>query len=142
MVTLNRAASEAMMEVGAAAATDVTGFGLLGHLRQMLDGRVSARLSADSIPVLAEAYDLVASGVLPGGSKRNRQADEPYVDARGLSDESLAVLFDAQTSGGLLIAIAADRTEALMDALESRGVADAAIIGSVVGGDGRIEVAP
>jgi selenide,water dikinase len=142
MVTLNRAASEAMIDSGAVAATDVTGFGLLGHLRQMLDGRVSARLSADSIPVLAEAYDLVASGVLPGGSKRNRQADEPYVDARGLSDERLAVLFDAQTSGGLLIAVAADRTEALMDALDSRGVADAAVIGSLVEGDGRIEVAP
>jgi selenide,water dikinase len=142
MVTLNRAASEAMIDVGAAAATDVTGFGLLGHLRQMLDGRVSARLSADSIPVLPEAYELVASGVLPSGSKRNREADEPYVDARDLSDDRLAVLFDAQTSGGLLIAIAADRTEALMDALDSRRVADAAVIGSLVEGDGRIDVAP
>jgi selenide, water dikinase len=142
MVTLNRAASDAMIDVGVAAATDVTGFGLLGHLLQMLDGRVSARLSADSIPVLSEAYDLVASGVLPGGSKRNREADQPYVDARGLSDERLAVLFDAQTSGGLLIAIAADRTEALMDALDSRAVADAAVIGSLIEGDGRIEVTP
>jgi selenide, water dikinase len=142
MTTLNRTASEAMIEVGAAAATDVTGFGLLGHLLQMLDGRVSARLSAGSIPVLPEAYDLVASGVLPGGSKRNREADEPFVDSRGLTDEDLAVLSDAQTSGGLLIAIAADRTAVLMDALEGRGVADAAIIGSLAEGHGRIEVIP
>jgi selenide,water dikinase len=142
MTTLNRAASEAMIELGAAAATDVTGFGLLGHLLQMLDGRLSARLSAGSIPVLTEAYDLVASGVFPGGSKRNREADEPFVDARDLSDERLAVLFDAQTSGGLLIAIAADRTEVLMEELESRGVADAAVIGSLIEGEGRIEVTP
>jgi selenide,water dikinase len=142
MTTLNRAASEAMIELGAAAATDVTGFGLLGHLLQMLDGRLSARLSAGSIPVLTEAYDLVASGVFPGGSRRNREADEPFVDARDLSDERLAVLFDAQTSGGLLIAIAADRTEVLMEELESRGVADAAVIGSLIEGEGRIEVTP
>jgi len=142
MTTLNRAASEAMVEVGPAAATDVTGFGLLGHLLQMLDGRVSAQISAGSIPVLSEAYDLVASGVLPGGSKRNREADEPFVDSRGLSNEVLAVLSDAQTSGGLLIAMAADRTEVLMDALGNRGVADAAVIGSLFEGDGRVEVAP
>ncbi len=140
MTTLNRTASEAMIEIGAAAATDVTGFGLLGHLLQMLDGRMSAKLSADSIPVLPEAYDLVASGILPGGSRRNRQADEPFVDVRGLSDEGLAVLFDAQTSGGLLIAVAADSTAALMDELDGRGVAGAAVIGSLVEGEGRIEV--
>jgi len=142
MTTLNRAASEAMVEVGPAAATDVTGFGLMGHLLQMLDGRVSAQISAGSIPVLSEAYDLVASGVLPGGSKRNREADEPFVYSRGLSNEVLAVLSDAQTSGGLLIAMAADRTEVLMDALGNRGVADAAVIGSLFEGDGRVEVAP
>ena len=142
MTTLNRTASEAMVEVGVAAATDVTGFGLMGHLLQMLDGRLSARLSAGSIPVLPEAYELVASGILPGGSRRNREADEPFVDAGGLSDEGLAVLFDAQTSGGLLIAVVADRTAVLMDALEGRGVADAAVIGSLVEGEGRIEVTP
>jgi selenide, water dikinase len=142
MTTLNRTASEAMIEIGATAATDVTGFGLLGHLLQMLDGRLSARLFAGSIPVLPEAYDLFASGVLPGGSRRNRKADEPFVDARGLSDEGLAVLFDAQTSGGLLIAVAADSTAALMDELGGRGVADAAVIGSLVEGKGRIEVTP
>jgi len=140
MTTLNRTASEAMVEVGVAAATDVTGFGLMGHLLQMLDGRLSARLSAGSIPVLPEAYELVTSGILPGGSRRNREADEPFVDAVGLSDEGLAVLFDAQTSGGLLIAVVADRTAVLMDALEGRGVAGAAVIGSLVEGEGRVEV--
>jgi selenide, water dikinase len=140
MATLNRAASEVMIEVGVAAATDVTGFGLIGHLRQMLDDAVSARLAADSIPVLPEAYELAAAGVLPGGSKRNREADEGFVDAEGLSDERLAALFDAQTSGGLLIAVPADRTPALMDSLATRGVGDAAVIGSLVEGRGRIEV--
>src|ERR687891_1647941 len=140
MATLNRAASEVMIEVGVAAATDVTGFGLMGHLLQMLDGRVSARLSAASISVLPEAYDLVESGVLPAGSKRNRAADEGFVDAQGLSDKRLAVLFDAQTSGGLLMAVPADRTPALMDELRARGVTDAAVIGSLIEGRGRIEV--
>jgi selenide,water dikinase len=140
MSTLNRTASEVMIEVGVAAATDVTGFGLMGHLLQMLDGRVSARLSAASISVLPEAYDLVESGVLPAGSKRNRAADEGFVDAQGLSDKRLAVLFDAQTSGGLLMAVPADRTPALMDELRARGVTDAAVIGSLIEGRGRIEV--
>ncbi|MGH2697633.1 MAG: AIR synthase-related protein [Actinomycetota bacterium] len=129
-----------MHEVGAAAATDVTGFGLLGHLLEMLDGRLSARLTAGAIPVLVEAYDLAAAGVLPAGSKRNREAGADLVVAEGLSEEGLAVLFDAQTSGGLLIASLADRTPALMDALGGRGVSDAVVIGTLLEGRGRIEV--
>jgi selenide, water dikinase len=140
MTTLNRAASEAMHDVGVAAATDVTGFGLLGHLLEMLDGRVSAHLDAGAIPVLSEAYDLVAAGVLPAGSRRNRQAGTPQVDAEGLSEDELAVLYDAQTSGGLLIASLADRTPALLDELGSRGVETAVVIGSLTEGNGRIEV--
>jgi selenium donor protein len=140
MTTLNRAASEVMHDVGVAAATDVTGFGLLGHLLEMLDGRLSARLDARAIPVLSEAYDLAASGTLPAGSKRNREAGAPLVDASGLSEDELAVLFDAQTSGGLLIASLADRTPALMEELAGRGVAEAVVIGSLIEGDGRVEV--
>ncbi len=142
MTTLNRAASEAMIETGAVAATDVTGFGLLGHLLQMLDGRLSARLVASAIAVLPEAFELAAAGVLPGGSRRNRESAGPLVDTGGLSDERAAVLFDAQTSGGLLLAIPADRTPDLMDALAERGVAEAALIGTLSEGAGRIEVAP
>lgn len=140
MATLNRAAAEAMILTGPAAATDVTGFGLMGHLLQMLDGKVSAHLDAAAIPVLGEALVLAAAGVLPGGSKRNREAGADRVDAHELDEAGLAVLFDAQTSGGLLIAVTADRTEVLMKALAERGVGAAALIGSVIEGGGRIEV--
>jgi selenide, water dikinase len=140
MTTLNRAASEAMVTVGVAAATDVTGFGLMGHLLEMLGPTVSARLIADRIPVLDEALQLAASGVLPAGSKRNYEADRQRVDAAELDASLRAVLFDAQTSGGLLIAVVADRTAALMEALEAGGVTGAAVIGSLIEGTGRVEV--
>jgi len=140
MTTLNRAACEAMVTVGVAAATDVTGFGLMGHLLQMLDGGVSARLVAGRIPVLDEALELAAAGVLPAGSKRNYEAGRELVDAAELDDSLRAVLFDAQTSGGLLIAVPTDRTRALMERLDAGGVRGAAVIGSLVEGSGRIEV--
>jgi selenide,water dikinase len=140
MTTLNRAASEAMVTVGVAAATDVTGFGLMGHLLEMLGPTVSARLIADRILVLDEALQLAAAGVLPAGSKRNYEADRHRVDAAELDASLRAVLFDAQTSGGLLIAVVADRTAALMEALEAGGVTGAAVIGSLIEGTGRVEV--
>lgn len=141
MGTLNQGAAEAMVAAGAEAATDVTGFGLMGHLLQMLD-TASARLEFGSIPVLAEALDLAAEGVVPGGSRRNELAHAPFVDATGLDEVQRTVLFDAQTSGGLLISIAQDKLSRLLHELEQRGVADAAVIGSLVEGGGRIEVMP
>ena len=139
MGALNRSAAEAMLAVGARAATDVTGFGLMGHLLQMLDG-VGARIGFARLPVLDEALLLAEQGVVPGGSRRNAEAHAPFVDAEGLNEAQRAVLFDAQTSGGLLIAIAPEKSESLMQELAHRGVADAAVIGSLVEGNGRVEV--
>lgn len=141
MGTLNRDAAEAMVAAGADSCTDVTGFGLIGHLLQMLDG-VSARLEFARIPVLEEALRLAGDGVIPGGSRRNREAHERFVDASGLDDVECAVLFDAQTSGGLLIAIAQDKADGLLADLRARGVEDATVIGSLIEGSGRIEVSP
>lgn len=141
MGTLNRGAAEAMVAAGADAATDVTGFGLMGHLLQMLDV-ASARLEFGSIPILAEAFDLAAQGILPGGSRRNEVAHAPFVDATALDEVQRAVLFDAQTSGGLLISIAREKLPKLLDELGRRGVSGAAVIGSLVEGDGRVEVTP
>jgi selenide,water dikinase len=140
MSRLNAAASEAMVEVGAAAATDVTGFGLVGHLLEMLGGRASARLDYAAVPLLDDAVALAAEGLVPAGTKRNRDAMHDLVDARGLDGAHEIVLFDAQTSGGLLIAVEAGKTSALLDALAARGVADARRIGAIVDGHGRIEV--
>ena len=140
MSTLNRAASEVMIEVGVDAATDVTGFGLIGHLLQMLDGRLDADLDHGSVPVLEEAVELAAAGVLPGGSRRNREAGAPSVDPGPLDEARMAVLYDAQTSGGLLMAVPPERLDPLMRALTERGVDGAARIGTLTGGKGRIRV--
>ncbi len=140
MGTLNRPAADAMVEIGAAAATDVTGFGLIGHLLQMLDETVSAELHFDAIPILAEALELAAQGVFPGGSRRNQETLEGLVDTAGLAEPKRRVLFDAQTSGGLLIAIERAKTPDLLGALKAKGVEEAARIGEVVAGDGTIKV--
>lgn len=141
MSALNRAACEAMLDVGVAAATDVTGFGLAGHLLQMLDDHLSAELQFDQIPVLDEAIELAAAGVFPGGSKRNYEAARDRVDTGDLDESRRAVLFDAQTSGGLLIALDPSDTEKLLVALNEKGVRRAARIGAVTEGDGSIRVA-
>lgn len=140
MTSLNALPCEAMLEAGPQAATDVTGFGLIGHLLEMLGTNLSARLDLDAIPYLQEAVPLAAQDVLPGGSKRNIEATRDRVDASGVDPAVLAVLFDAQTSGGLLIAVDEERAQDLLDALQRRGVTGAARIGSVVEGPGRVEV--
>ena len=139
MTRLNSDAADAMMEVGAAAATDVTGFGLIGHLLGMLGDSLDASLDFGSIPVLHEAFALAAAGILPGGSKRNLEAMKDRVDLGDLDEAATAVLFDAQTSGGLLMAVHLSKVESMVDALDRRGVTGA-VIGAVGAGTGRIEV--
>jgi selenide,water dikinase len=140
MSTLNRVASETMLEFGPAAATDVTGFGFVGHLVQMLGDDLSAEIDFDAIPLLHEAIDLAAQGVLPAGSRRNLDALGDRVDTSNLDRARRAVIFDAQTSGGLLIAIESQRTDALLAALRERGVEDAARVGRLVPGHGSVRV--
>jgi selenide,water dikinase len=142
MKTLNRAASETMIEVGVKGATDITGFGLLGHLHEMLrSGGVSARLSLTDIPVIDGVRDLVKFSV-PGGSRANLRFMEGKVSwGSGISEDEKLILADAQTSGGLLIAVAADRLQVLITGLESRGVGTRAVIGTVMEGEaGKIFV--
>jgi len=143
MRALNRAAGEAMVEVGVSAATDVTGFGLLGHLREMAAASgVDAEVEAASVPLLPEVRDLAVAGGVPGGSLENLGHVTPHVDfAPGLSRVDRLLLADAQTSGGLLIAVPEERSEALLATLAARGVADARRIGRIAGaGTGRIRV--
>jgi selenide,water dikinase len=140
MTELNRAAAEAMVHAGAVAATDVTGFGLIGHLLGMLDADVSAVLDFDAIPLLPEVVELAQAGVYAGGSQRNLDSMRALVDTGDLDDARARVLFDAQTSGGLLIAVDPGRTEELLDDLRSNGVSDAAEIGELANGDGTVKV--
>ena len=143
MRTLNRAAAEAMVEAGASACTDVTGFGLLGHLREMAAASgVDAEIEAASVPLLPDVRELAAADGVPGGSLENLEHVAPHVDfAPGLSRVDRLLLADAQTSGGLLVALPEKRCEALLSSLRARGVADARRIGRIAGaGTGRIRV--
>ncbi len=150
METLNAAACEAMVEVGVHACTDVTGFGLIGHLQGMVAGSgVGARIELSAVPVLPGARELLAGGVAPGGTHRNYDSvgqlvDWPPVRAGGwrdgVSKEERLLLCDAQTSGGLLMAVAPDKLDALLTALAKRGVAVRAVIGHMTTKGGRIEV--
>jgi selenide,water dikinase len=144
MVALNRAAGEAIVAAGAAvhAATDVTGFGLLGHLSEMLGaGDVGARIQAERVPVLEEAWAFARDDVVPGGSRRNLTSVEGFMDwSERLEPVQRLVLADAQTSGGLLIAVTPDAAAALLADLQSRGVAAATAIGWFTDRVGRIEV--
>ena len=124
MATLNAAASEAMLEVGVRAATDVTGFGFLGHLHRLLVASgVAGVVRASAVPVLEGARELAAAGQVPGGSKRNRAYVEPAVRFGDDVDEvSRVLLTDAQTSGGLLIACPSERLGSLRAAMLERAV--------------------
>ena len=135
MEQLNRSACEAMLEVGADAATDVTGFGLLGHLHELAHGSgVAARLRAADVPLLPGALALASSDVVPGGSRRNAKYFGQWVTfAERVEPPLRALLADAQTSGGLLIALPAARSAALLSALAARGVAGA-VVGETTGG--------
>lgn len=147
MSTLNRYAAEVMEAVGGVhACTDITGFGLLGHLREVAAGsRVGATISLRAVPVLPEAWRLVREGICPGGTHRNLKSLEGNVEwAPGMGEDVRLVLSDAQTSGGLLIAVGKAKSAELLRRLsETKGVLVAARIGEVTAGPaGKIRVVP
>lgn len=142
MTTLNRAAAEVFAARGAHALTDVTGFGLLGHLRNMTAASgVTAGVWADHVPVLAAAREYVAAGIAPGGTRANLAFLADWVSyGSDVSEADRLLLCDAQTSGGLLAAVPAGDADATL-----RALADAGVNGVVVGrigerGAGRIAV--
>ncbi len=139
MTTLNDAASESMRAAGAVAATDVTGFGLLGHLHRMVaSSGVGATVDASKVPVLPGVLDLARADVIPGGTKRNHAFVSPSTDWGELTGPEQMLLADAQTSGGLLIA--STDGDRLVTELDARRVPFAEI-GVVTGGPaGRVKV--
>ena len=145
MSTLNRDASEAMMEVGVNACTDITGFGLLGHLQAMVEASgVSARINLSQAPLIDGARELVQAGIAPGGTHRNLESIDRVTSwDSSITQEDKLLLSDAQTSGGLLIAVAPDKLYRLMSSLAQRGVAEAAIVGEITERDeSEIHVLP
>ena len=143
MSALNKGAKDAALAAGAHAATDVTGFGLMGHLHNMLvAAKTAARVYVDRVPVLEFVPRLLEEGLIPGGSKRNLSYVEQRVrwDA-ALSEPERILLCDAQTSGGLLIAVPAEGEATILSELERHGTLAAAVIGEVVSGEpGHVEV--
>lgn len=131
MAALNREACLAMNEIGAQAATDVTGFGLLGHLSEMLrDGGIGARLQFSNIPFLDGARELAERGAIPGGTKKNlAKAMENTRFPSGMPEVEHLLLADAQTSGGLIIAVAPEKTAALLARLQELKTLAAVVIG-------------
>jgi selenide,water dikinase len=141
MATLNRDGAEAMMAAGPNAATDVTGFGLVGHLGELTTGSgVAARLRFDAVPFLDGVEALTRADVVPGGTRRNHAGVSAFVRWGRLDEVQQLMLADAQTSGGLLIAVPRERAAGLIEDLRRRGTPAAVEIGEIVPGDGWIEV--
>ena len=145
MSNLNRNAAEAMVEVGSNACTDVTGFGLLGHLKELTIGsHVDAEIFASQVPIIDEAYTLANANVVPGGTVSNLDYVKEVVewDDR-IPYVNRLLLCDAQTSGGLIIAVSAEKKQSLIDRLNDKGTLAAAHIGNILGhGAGKILVKP
>jgi selenide, water dikinase len=145
MTTLNKDAAAAALEVGVHACTDITGFGLLGHLREMTSAsRVGAEIQFHRVPILREVVDLAEQGVVPGGTNRNLNFVEPFACFDdGVAPVQRLILADAQTSGGLLLAVAPERCDDLLRSLHAHGVPLFAEIGMITADpSGRLTILP
>jgi selenide,water dikinase len=134
MAALNRDAAEIMKPYPVHACTDITGFGLLGHLAEMVCGLpLGVRIFGNRLPVIAEAVEFAAMGLIPAGAYKNREFRKEMVEVfpsvdRGIQD----ILFDPQTSGGLLICVDGKKAADLLDELKSHAIEQAAVIGEVI----------
>jgi selenide,water dikinase len=143
MTALNRAASEVMLAVGVDACKDVTGFGLLGHAAEMIEGTdVGLTIDAAKVPFFPEAREYAEMGMIPGGLHRNRDFRQGIVDIDARVPQFLQdILFDPQTSGGLFIAVPEAKVSRLLEKLHAAGAKEAAVIGEAVSTPkGRIKV--
>jgi cysteine desulfurase len=142
MSGLNDKASSVMLEFPVSACTDVTGFGLLGHLKEMVTGsKTGAEIIMEAVPVIPAAWELATANIIPGGTKNNLD----FVNNTMICDEDVPeigkfLLADAQTSGGLLISVPFDQYPSLLKKLRSSGVTDAALIGRFTGEGTKIHV--
>jgi len=134
MSALNRIAADGMKGFDVSACTDVTGFGLLGHACEMIEGGATGlKIFSREVPLIEGTLSLARMGMVPGGTHRNRQFRAPYLmNAEKIEPALLDTLFDPQTSGGLMIAARRDQAEGLVTALHGKGVKEASIIGEFV----------
>ncbi len=141
MSALNRAASEAMVTVGASACTDITGFGLAGHALEMAKASgVALSFAMSDVPVLPEAYEFARTGVVPGGTRSNLSYFSQWIDfAEDILEHEKLIAADAMTSGGLLIAVNPGKTDELLSRLDAAHIAGS-VIGRAVPGDGILHI--
>ena len=134
MTTLNRKAAELMQEADVSACTDITGFGLLGHAGEMIDGSdVGMVIHSAAVPFFPEAREYAEKGIIPGGLNRNRDFRAHMVTmAKTIPDYLADILFDPQTSGGLFIAVTPEKAEKLLASMHREGIPEAALVGEVV----------
>lgn len=134
MASLNKKAAEAIKSYPVHACTDITGFGLLGHLAEMVqDSGFGAQIQSDNIPILPETLNYAAMGLTPAGTFKNRDFYECVVEMAPSVDRLMQdVLFDPQTSGGLLISVEKDHADGLLRELKEKGIQEATILGEVV----------
>lgn len=142
MAALNRTAAEVMADFNVSACTDITGFGLLGHLYEMVAASgVQVALEASAIPLLPEAADAAAMGLVPGGAYANRDYLKTVTFADTVAENIRDLCFDPQTSGGLLISIPERDAGMLLSSLKKAGIATASVIGRIIKtGEGEIYV--
>ena len=140
MLRLNNQAAEIAIEAGATGATDITGFGLLGHMgRAARESKVDVEIDVSEIPILPDARNLALAGNLPGGSKRNLEWIESQLDAGSVEEIDVHLLADAQTSGGLVFGVAPEEAETTLNKLIETEH-DAAVIGRMNSGSGLIRL--
>jgi len=143
MTTLNKTASQLMVKFGAHACTDVTGFSLCGHLSEMaLSSGVDVEVLWDNIPLFVGVLEYAAAGILPGAIERNKEScGQRIIADESLPQEMVDICYDAQTSGGLLVAIAQSDADDFLKALHSKGISAAAVIGRVPAkGSGLVQI--
>lgn len=140
MTTLNKKAAEEMVKYSATACTDITGFGLAGHAMQMAKASgVNLRIKVNDLPILDGAMSAVEQKLWTRGDKSNRIYTQDYVSSEGEVNETLEhLLYDPQTSGGLLVSLPADNADTFVNELESKGIESASIIGQVQDGNGKL----
>ena len=134
MAALNRTAASVMREYPVHACTDITGFGLIGHLAEMMQGTgLGLKIVLENLPIIDVALGFAAMGMVPAGAHKNRSFRSPLVDIDEAVDPAMQdLIYDPQTSGGLCIAVTPTSADGLVDHLKSEGVEHAAVIGEVV----------
>ena len=140
MSALNKTASELAVEIGVNAMTDVTGFGLLGHLCEMTSNKHGAEIDVSKIPLMDGAKEYADQFLFPAGSKRNYKYFLDRIEENKLEYSDLMLLFDAQTSGGLLISVPDEKSDKLLDNIRSSGIEEAEIIGEFNDNKGKINL--